>query len=355
MVTRWILMQVLFMTALGQIGPAALAETIELVTYYPVPGGQDTDTGRLHADRATIGDNSYSLTNPADLPSGTLLVADSLGVGAGFVGGTLPAGSLHVVGPDGGPDRAVFVAGAGGTMSVGIGTAAPTMPLEVYLADESYVRVWGTGVNAAPENFAGIELGSDLPANGVIDRIWQLAHKRGGAGGLNDLHVNYFDGAAWRTRLMIQPAGNVGIGTTAPTGRLHVQGVDDGASTVLFMPGNDTAAAGTPVIRVGIGTNSPAEHLDVAGNTRISGTLQVGQAFNGAKGVVIFNHTAVQSSWQSASGSYFDIPNSARTVDLAVGTLVFSGTFTASSTGPFQNGAAGVFQFRVVIGGGGFA
>ena len=154
------------------------AETIELATYYPAAAAEGPmEAGRLHAGRATIGD-PYSLTNPAD--------AD------------LPNGTLRVAG------------------RIGIGTAAPQMDLEVYRADESTVRVWGTGINAAPENFAGLELGSDLPAGGGIDRIWQIAHKRGGRGGLNDLQVSYFDGAVWTPQVTIRPGGSVGIGTVAP-------------------------------------------------------------------------------------------------------------------------------------------
>ena len=114
----------------------AHADTVELVTYYPAPGGGNVDTDRLHASRETIGD-TYSLMNPTDanLPDGTLLVADSVGIGTGFGAGP-PGGVLHAVGANDALDRVLFMpgadTGAAGTpeIRVGIGTANPATGLE---------------------------------------------------------------------------------------------------------------------------------------------------------------------------------------------------------------------------------
>jgi len=200
----------------------AFAETIELVTYYPAPGGGNVQTDRLRASRGTVGD-AYSLTNPADavLTEGTLLVADRLGIGPVF-GTTPPAGALHVVGADDTLDRVLFMPGADTPAAgrpdirVGIGTQNPQAMLDIqHPQDAAYVRVMGTG---DATNFSGLELRSDE----TVDKIWQIVHKQ--AAGLNDLHVNYFDGAAWSTKMAIQPGGNVGIGTGNPVDKLHVLG-----------------------------------------------------------------------------------------------------------------------------------
>jgi hypothetical protein len=69
-------------------------------------------------------------------------------------------------------------------------------------------------------------------------------------------------------RLTIQyPNGNVGIGTTSPTARLHVSGSTGGVFEVDTAGGTTTfyvSASGN----VGIGTTSPAYLLDVSGSSR---------------------------------------------------------------------------------------
>ncbi len=67
-------------------------------------------------------------------------------------------------------------------------------------------------------------------------------------------------------------ADRLGIGTTSPAGPLHVVGVDDTTSYVIFKEGANTAAAGTPEIRVGLGTDDPQEQLHLTGNLRLPPT-----------------------------------------------------------------------------------
>jgi len=55
-------------------------------------------------------------------------------------------------------------------------------------------------------------------------------------------------------------ADQVGIGTNAPQGSLHVVGPDNQLDNILFMPGG-----GTGTIRMGIGTATPASVLEVQG------------------------------------------------------------------------------------------
>ena len=73
------------------------------------------------------------------------------------------------------------------------------------------------------------------------------------------LHVVGVDNAT--SRVLFVPGANgtlqVGIGTNAPNALLHVVGTDNGASKVLFMPGN----GGT--LKVGIGTVNPATEFEV--------------------------------------------------------------------------------------------
>jgi len=76
---------------------------------------------------------------------------------------------------------------------------------------------------------------------------------------------------------IIEADGDVGIGTATPGAgaRLHVLGQDDVASLVLFMPGIDTAALGTPNIQVGIGIATPGAgaRLHVLGQNDVASTV----------------------------------------------------------------------------------
>ena len=72
------------------------------------------------------------------------------------------------------------------------------------------------------------------------------------------------------------PDLRVGIGAVPALGsRLHLQGQNDAPSTVLFMPGIDTAALGTPNIQVGIGTATPGAgaRLHVLGQDDVASTV----------------------------------------------------------------------------------
>lgn len=186
-------------------GARLLAETIELVTYYPATAGGNLESDRIHAGRVTIGD-PYSLDNPADadLPNGTLLVADRVGIGT-----PAPQGPLHVVGLD---DEISNILIAG---SLGVGSAAPQGPLHVVGLNDAWSNVlFMPGNDTGEDGLPGVSLGlGTVP--GALD---------GGNGGDPEpylLHVRRDQPAA--TRVMVQNAGNTGwahsqIGVVNDTG-----------------------------------------------------------------------------------------------------------------------------------------
>ncbi|MFY9619575.1 MAG: peptidase G2 autoproteolytic cleavage domain-containing protein [Pyrinomonadaceae bacterium] len=124
--------------------------------------------------------------------------------------------------------------------------------------------------------------------------------------------IGLYDYTANAFRMMIDSSGNVGIGATSPTSRLHVGGASDNLFAVVGTGSgaSDTvahfsSAVGTNLIvrsngYIGIGNVSPSYKLDVAGQIRSSsggfvfpdGTVQATAATGGGGG----------SHWSNASG-----------------------------------------------------
>ena len=182
-----------------------------------------------------------------------------------------------------------------GNGNVGIGTTAPGYKLEVGAYD---VRAAGSTVLSGvkinrPDNSGtqGIFFGEDTNTNS--GNYWENMHVRVDGGGGNII----FD-TAGTERVRIDCSGNVGIGTTGPSQKLHIVGneyitgnlvvdsyvtagtevrarsgvTDDGSSANLLLFTNNNGGTYGNIImnsaggNVGIGTTSPTEMLHVAKN-----------------------------------------------------------------------------------------
>lgn len=157
--------------------------------------------------------------------------------------------------------------------NAGIGTAAPTRKLSV---------------NGVPHAY--------LSFNNDTER-WVI-----GSEGAGYDRLMFFDSTAGAGyRMIIDKNGNVGIGTTAPTAKLHVKtsaqigsasrtvGItDDGSYAVIYGWNGDTNNAHTPLSlratsanqlflntdgNVGIGTATPSQKLHVQGNLNVTGDI----------------------------------------------------------------------------------
>ena len=258
----------LLLAAAGLASPA-WAETIEFVTYYPSPAAQ----GNANMQAAAVG-NGYNGTVPDD---GELLVFDRLGVGPGF-STAQPLARLQVVSTNAVNGEGVSVTGSAPRLMVidtatgriggfGMASAAGNYGAETLAGDASLYAQggnlrFGTGaVGANPTvrmsllNNGNVGIGTTAPTvkleiaqNNAI-RLGNAYISSGTGDYAHFANNEWYNGTTWQTTAagaliqltgqntyfyrhdavgnhtasaVINQSGNVGIGTTAPTQRLHV-------------------------------------------------------------------------------------------------------------------------------------
>ena len=202
--------------------------------------------------------------------------------------------------------------------NVGIGTTAPTSPLHVQNAENRLVDLYSSDVNAY------------IQLRDTADSLFISSDNTIGSFGPNDgAHANNLN--------IDLTNGKVGIGTTAPSQKLHLN--NSAALTATYQKfTNGTATTGTTLGidadgdflinngeakeiklytsdsqrltiqsggNVGIGTDSPTETLHVNGNLKVTGTFEVGASgFNVSTGFILaFGVAAPPSGWLACNGS----------------------------------------------------
>jgi len=109
-----------------------------------------------------------------------------------------------------------------GSGNVGIGTTAPQSKLDVSLADGTYVRATNSTNNISSENYWGFGLYEGTALSAAFRIVRDGTGNQVSIGTHNNQSFAFWQNATERMR--IHTDGNVGIGITEPTQRLHVNG-----------------------------------------------------------------------------------------------------------------------------------
>jgi hypothetical protein len=178
------------------------------------------------------------------------------------------------------------------TGSVGIGTGSPSSKLSVVDTGTSNIPVVKLDVTGtasyvhsqqalAPNITAGQAVVNFIGRAASSKNAGYIGYLYSGSAGSDDNKLTF---GHWSSNhlMVLDGAGKLGIGTTSPSSKLHVQGSSDqlrlSDGTLAFTVGYDnnylrfkTSAGDTPVVvnwntgNVGIGTTSPSEKLHVIG------------------------------------------------------------------------------------------
>jgi hypothetical protein len=211
---------------------------------------------------------------------------------------------------DGGTDW-VTVLGSG---NVGIGTASPVSKLHV--AGGGYQQTTDNTGHTSTDGFA-----IEHSGNEVILRQYESSS------------LNFYTSNTERVR--ITSAGNVGVGTTTPWGKLSVTNTGTSPS---FVVEDDTSPDSTPFLidasgNVGVGTASPVQKLDVVGTI----TSTVGYGFSGATanngGMFFSGSDLVLRSIANSAGFYFQDSGGASTFMRIIGSTGNVGIATSTPWG----------------------
>ena len=231
-----------------------------------------------------------------------------------------------------------------GSGNVGIGTGSPGSRLDVKTVSTApYIRVTtnADGAGSAQGGLQWFETNSSAVSASITGT------RGGGSYNQTNMIFSTADGGANTERMRIDSTGNVGIGLSNPSAPLEILStssnpsvivktgtsdcivsfkntgsggreywIDSGSTGAGVGAGNlafyDATASATRMVissagNVGIGTTSPAERLDVAGNIRLTGNQAVifQQPSGVAVGAISFRNSA--GTQKAAVASYFNI------------------------------------------------
>ena len=302
--------------AIGNSGPGN-APTNDLLFLTYLSGGSWTERMRItNAGNVGIGTNNPNYALVVTAPSATVPAAIignpsvnlQLGQMVDGVGPAINSQTWQLALQTGGVTRIAITTSG----NVGIGTTSPGYQLDVQSANYSII-------NAQSNSASGAVL--QINATNGGHAWWLMATAASSSQGPNRFVL--YDNTASAARLTVDSSGNVGIGTTSPSGLLHVKStgafdsyfdsggalrvfIQSGASNTQWALHNSYYASNSFGIHdvthntdpfcisssgnVGIGTTSPTAQLHVTSTATIGGAYVSGNyGLNAVTGFYVHN------------------------------------------------------------------
>jgi hypothetical protein len=218
------------------------------VTGTVVSDGLNVDTGTLSVDSTNnrVGIGNTSPTEKLHVQGTALMASSKLSTNNGTTYWDIRRDSStgHFVISDDGLGDVVTIKQDSG--NIGISTTSPDklLHLKTSVNNTAVMRIESTAANSYPH----LEFKNDARTFGIY----------GAHGGLSDA-FSIYDGTAGAHRLTINTSGRVGIGTTSPDRKLHINESTAATSNFIHMTTAATGASGSNGLLVGIGSAGNAE------------------------------------------------------------------------------------------------
>jgi hypothetical protein len=243
--------------------------------------------------------------------------------------------------------------------NVGIGTTSPGATLHLSDASNSGVTTFSANGRIKMRGDGVLSWGASANQGSLT---WDTGYAIVKALSGQQLHLG---GGNADSNIVIDTSGNVGIGTTSPSAKLHVSGTV--ANNREFQVGNDYLVVTGSNGNVGIGTTSPSAKLDVAGAVQIgeaSATPNIAYGLFGYFGIGLGIYSAASGGTQGIgfwlnNGSAYEAGRWLSNGNLGIGTtspkekLHVQGNITGSGNLTLE-GNAGYSTFESGFGGSGW-
>jgi hypothetical protein len=227
---------------------------------------------------------------------------------------------------------------------VGIGTSVPKAKLDCSLSSSGELAFFGGQISTNSGSYAGIAFGYSTNGTLAYSKSAIVQEQIGDASAAGKIHIlnnNTVGGAnagLADARLTITPAGNVGIGNTAPSAPLTVVGANSDGVTVIL----DSGSAPNPVI---ISNSSSSSTLRIkGGNSTAIG--RAGGQIDLVGGLAAADAGTIKFRTGTATGEQLEKARLTSSGQLLVGTS----SWTGSAAAVFSGSSGGTGSGTVYIG-----